>query len=100
MSYKFVYRPFVKEDLQKAKEYYKAISPKLTKKFISRIREAKKYIALNPDADDVMYNPIRMHKLNQFPYHIHYFVDHENIQVVILAVEFSKRDNLNFTSRK
>ena len=100
MSYKFVYRPFVKQDLQKAKEYYNAISPKLAKDFLSRIREAKKYITLNPDADDVMYNQIRMHKLHQFPYHIHYFVDNENKQVVILAVEFSKRDNLNFTARK
>lgn len=100
MSYKFVYRPFVKQDLQKAKEYYNAISPKLAKDFLSRIREAKKYIALNPDADDVMYNKIRMHKLHQFPYHVHYFVDNENKQIVILAVEFSKRNNLNFTSRK
>lgn len=100
MSYKFVYRPFVKQDLQKAKEYYNAISSKLAKDFLSRIREAKKYIALNPDADDVMYNKIRKHKLHQFHYHIHYFVDNENKQIVILAVEFSKRNNLNFTSRK
>lgn len=38
MSYKFVYRPLVKQDLQKAKEYYNAISPKLAKDFLSRIR--------------------------------------------------------------
>lgn len=49
MIFRFVYRPFVKKDLQKAKEYYNAISPKLAKDFLFRIREAKKYIALNPE---------------------------------------------------
>lgn len=100
MKYKFVYRPFVKEDLQKATAYYKAISSNLAKDFLFRIKEAKKYIALNPEGDDVMYQDIRMHNLYQFPYQIHYYIDHKNKLIIILAVEFSKRDNLNFTSRK
>jgi hypothetical protein len=75
MKYKFVNRPLVKIDLQKAREYYKNISPKLAKNFLFRIREAKKYISLNPEGDDVMYNKIRMHKIYQFPYHLHYYVD-------------------------
>lgn len=100
MTYKFVYRPIVKQDLQKAKEYYNTISPKLAKDFLFRIREAKKYIALNPEGDDVMYNQIRMHRLHQFPYHIHYFIDLNKKQIIILAIEFSKRNNLDFTFRK
>lgn len=100
MKYKFVYRPYAKEDLQNATNYYKAISPNLAKDFLLRIREATKYIALNPEGDDVMYLDIRMHNLYQFPYHIHYYVDHDSKQIIILAVEFSKRDNLNFSSRK
>jgi plasmid stabilization system protein ParE len=100
MKYTFVYRPYAKEDLHNATNYYKAISPNLAKDFLFRIREAKIYIALNPEGDDVMYQDIRMHNLYQFPYHIHYYVDHNKKQIVILAVEFSKRENLNFTSRK
>lgn len=100
MKFKFVYRPFVKEDLQKATAYYKTISPNLAKDFLYRIREAKKYIALNTEGDDVMYQDIRMQNLYQFPYHIHYYIDHHNKQIIILAIEFSKRDNLNFTARK
>ena len=100
MTFKFVYRPFVKQDLQKAKAYYYAISPRLAKDFLLRIREAKKYISLNPEADDVMYNQIRMHRLEQFPYHIHYFVDYKYNQIVILSIAFSKRENLDFTQRK
>ena len=34
MKYKFVYRPFVKQDLQNATNYYKAISPNLAKDFL------------------------------------------------------------------
>lgn len=67
MSYKFVYRPFVKQDLQKAKDYYKSISSKLAKDFLYRIREALKYISLNPEGDDVMYNKVRMQNIYQFP---------------------------------
>jgi mRNA-degrading endonuclease RelE of RelBE toxin-antitoxin system len=100
MKYKFVYRPFVKQDLKQATNYYKAISTSLAKDFLFRIREAKKYIALNIEGDDVMYKDVRMHNMYQFPYHIHYYIDKENKQVVILSVAFSKRENLNFTERK
>lgn len=100
MKFKFVYRPFVKQDLQKATTYYKTISPSLAKDFLYWIWEAKKFIALNPEGDDVMYNDIRMHNLYQFPYHIHYYIDQNNKQIIILAIEFSKRKNLNFNRRK
>lgn len=46
-----------------------------------------------------MYKQIRMHNLKQFPYHIHFFVDDENKKGIILAVAFSKRENLNFSDR-
>jgi plasmid stabilization system protein ParE len=99
MKFKFVYKPPVKQDLQNAKNYYKDISPKLAKDFLFRIREAKKYISLNIQGDDVMYKEIRMHNLYQFPYHVHYYIDHKNQQIVILAVAFSKREDLDFSSR-
>ena len=98
MIYKFVFIPFVKLDLQKTKEYYYAISPKLINIFLT-IKKYK-YISLNPNADEIMYNQIKMHKLNQLPYHIHYIVDYEKKQNVILAVEFSKRNSLYLTTIK
>ena len=100
MKYKIVYRPDVKHDLQSATNYYKDISPKLAKDFLFRIREAKNFIASNPEGNDIMYNEIRMHNLYQFPYHIHYYIDLNNKQIVILAVAFSKRENINFIKRK
>jgi plasmid stabilization system protein ParE len=99
MKYKFVYRPFVQQDLQNAIKYYKDISPRLAKEFVSRIREAKKYVEHNPFGDDVMYKNIRMHNIRQFPYHIHYYLNFDNKQIVILAIAFSKREDLDFSTR-
>lgn len=55
MKWKMVYRPFVKQDLQKAIHHYKVISPNLAKDFLNRVREAEKYISQNPFGEDVMY---------------------------------------------
>jgi len=99
MKWKMVYRPFVKQDLQKAIQYYKVISPNLAKDFLNRVREAESYILQNPFGDDVMYKQIRMHNLKQFPYHLHFFIDDKNIKVVVLAIAFSKRGNLDFSDR-
>lgn len=55
MKYKVVYIPFAREDLKKAVDYYKDISPKLAKDFIARVAEGKKYIIQNPQGDDLMY---------------------------------------------
>ena len=67
--------------------------------FISRIREGKNYISQNPLGDDIMYKEIRMHFIKQFPYHIHYYIDQNKKQIVIIAIEFSKREDLDFSNR-
>jgi len=99
MKFKVVYIPLAKEDLKKAIGYYKDISPKLAKDFIARIAEGKNYITQNPYGDDVMYREIRMHNIRQFPYHIHYQIIENKKQILILAIEFSKRENLDFSGR-
>ena len=99
MKYKAIYISLAKLDLRKAISYYKNISPKLAKDFIFRISEGRKYILENPHGDDIMYKEIRMHNIKQFPYHIHYKILEEKKQIIILAVEFSKRENLDFDER-
>lgn len=99
MKYRVVYIPLAKVDLKNAVTHYKNISPKLAKEFISRIREGRNYISQNPHGDDVMYKNIRMHNVRQFPYHIHYQIIEEKKQILILAIEFSKRENLDFSHR-
>ena len=100
MKFKAVYIPLAKQDLRKAVNYYKDISPKLAKDFIFRITESKNFITHNPFGNDVMFGEIRMHNIRQFPYHIHYIILEEKKQILILAIEFSKRNNLDFSHRK
>ena len=42
-----------------------------------------------------MFKEIRMHNIRQFPYQIL----EDKKQILILAVEFTKRENLDFSSR-
>lgn len=99
MTYKFVNRPLVKTDLQIAIEYYKEINPKLAKQFILRIREAKEYIQKTPIGFQKKHRESRTVLLKQFPYQIHYLIDDENNQIVILAIIHSYRKPTDFSER-
>lgn len=99
MSYTLVNRPAVKDDLIKAVDYYKNISPKLAQEFISGIREARYYIAKYPLGFAVKYKNVRTLLLKQFPYQIHYLVDDEKKQIVILAIIHSYTNPEDYSSR-
>jgi hypothetical protein len=99
VKYKIVNRPFVKQDISDAINYYKKISPRLAKVFLRRIREARNFIAENPFSDDVMYKDVRVRLIRQFPYQIHYLVDEGKMRIIVLAVVFAKREDLDFRKR-
>lgn len=48
---------------------------------------------------DLIYQDVRMHLIKQFPYHLHYFYDDDREVIVVIAVEFGKRENLDFSER-
>ena len=98
--YKVVITDLAKADIKKAKKYYRNISANLAKQFVLRIRESKSFISESPNANDVIYQDIRMHLIKQFPYHLHYFLDEDRDVIVVIAVEFAKRENLDFSDRK
>lgn len=100
MTYKVVILPFATSDISAGKIYYQKISTALAKQFLQGIREAKNYISENPFSNDVRYRNVRMHLLKQFSYHLHYLVDENKKQIIIIAVEFAKRDNLDFSDRE
>ena len=99
MSYIFVNRPAVRDDLSSAINYYKKISPELAKQFLHRVREAKEYIALYPLGFQIKYKNVRTLLLQQFPYHIHYLIDEEKKQIVILAIINSYKNPEDFSVR-
>ena len=97
MNYKIVIRPFVIQDVSDAVKYYKQISPQLAKKFLERVKEARDFIAENPFADDIMYKNIRVRLIKKFPYQIHYLIDEHQKRIIVLAIVFAKRKNLDFS---
>jgi len=99
-TYKVVISDLAKLDIKKAKKYYRDISANLAKQFLLRIRESKSFISESPNANDVIYEDVRMHLIKQFPYHLHYFLDEYRDVIVVIAVEFAKRENLDFYERK
>jgi plasmid stabilization system protein ParE len=98
-DYSFINRPAVKKDLMNAVEYYNKISPKLAKEFLFRIREAKTYINNSPLGFQIKYKEVRTLLLKQFPYHIHYLIDHTKKQIIILAVIHAYKNPIDYSKR-
>jgi len=86
MSYTLVNRPSVKSDIIEAVNYYKQINPAIAKQFLYRLGEAKTYLQNTPLGFQVKYNQVRTLLLKQFPYQIHYLIDDNKKQIVILAI--------------
>ncbi|HWY34924.1 MAG TPA: hypothetical protein VNX68_09770 [Nitrosopumilaceae archaeon] len=99
MSYAFVARPAVSADIITATYYYKTISPELAKQFLFRIREAKTYIARSPLGFQIKYNNVRTLLLKQFPYHIHYIINDNHQQIIILAIIHAYQNPLDYSKR-
>ena len=99
MSYTFVNKSAVKDDIIHATEFYRNINPALAKQFLFRIREAKAYIARSPVGFQVKYKDVRTLLLKQFPYHIHYLIDNPRRQIVILAIIHAYKNSEDFSKR-
>ena len=99
MKYTFVNKPGVKTDIINAIEYYKTISPEFPKQFLFRIREAKIFIERVPLGFQVKYNKARTVLLKQFPYHIHYLIDDNKKQIVILAIIHAYKNPQDYSGR-
>ena len=99
MSYIFINKPAVQADIINAVDYYKSISPKLAKQFLFRIREAKVYIKRSPLAFEIKYKNVRTLLLKQFPFHIHYIIDDNQKQIIILAITHAYRNPADYSIR-
>jgi len=100
MSYSFVNRPAVSNDIIDAVDYYKNINAQLARQFLARLREAKTYIDKSPLGFQIKYKEVRTLLLKQFPYHIHYLVDETKKQIVILAIIHAYKNPADYTDRK
>ena len=99
MNYEFVNRPGVRSDVINAVNYYKDISPKLARQFLFRIREAKIHIGRTPLGFQIKYKNVRTLMLKQFPFHIHYLIDPDKKNIIILAIIHAYKNPKDYSSR-
>lgn len=94
-----IHKSHTGRDIADAVDYYKAISPKLAKQFLSRLDEALDQIDEIPLGYQAKYNNVRTLMLKQFPYKIHYLIDDRNSQIVILAIIHSNKNPTDYSAR-
>lgn len=99
MTYKLVHKTHVTDEIIQIVNYYKEISPKLASDFLYRLREANKHIILNPFGFQLKYKNVRTLMLKQFPYQIHYLIDDNFKQIIILAVIHSYKNPSDYSIR-
>ncbi len=91
MPYSLFYFDDAKSDITKAKEWYKEQMDGLEKRFAEAIKTAILKLQTNPFAYSIRYKNIRIAHPKTFPYCIHFYVNEEINQIVIIAIVHNKR---------
>ncbi|MHC1775202.1 MAG: type II toxin-antitoxin system RelE/ParE family toxin [Lentimicrobium sp.] len=90
--YNVVILPLASEDIRQASSWYELRQKGLGKKFVSELRETAKFIKHEPQAAGIRYGDIRVVALKVFPFMIHYAIDENNKNIIILAVFHTSRN--------
>jgi len=90
-------RKLAQQDIQEIVDYYDAIAPHITDRFLDRLYKSLDTIKSNPFLFQIKYNNTRVRYLQGFRFGIHYIT--ENDIVEILAVLHTSRDPKNWTER-
>ncbi len=91
MPYTLSYFKDVKLDVKDAKVWYKKQQVGLENRFADSIKNALVRLQQNPFVFAVRYKNIRIAHPKVFPYSIHFFVDDDKQQIVIIAIVHNKR---------
>ncbi|ROI11153.1 type II toxin-antitoxin system RelE/ParE family toxin [Epilithonimonas hominis] len=96
MSYEFLYEDRVDNDIDEALDYYFSINPNLAEDFLDRIEEAKTKILNSVEGFEIKYaDSVRTVLLKQFPYHLYYTIDQNNIVVLAILHAHSGQNKIN-----
>ena len=97
MERRVIVRAEAKRDLQKATNWYRAISSDLGEDFVRRVDDAIKLASERPLAFQVVHRSFRRILLHRFPYSLFYHVAERHI--VVVAVLHQARDPQVLESR-
>lgn len=91
MSYSLFFHEDARFDIKEAKEWYKNQKPGLEKKFSNAVKTTLAALSEDPFTFAIRYKNIRIAHTKTFPYGIHFYVDDNNHQTVIVAIFHNKR---------
>jgi len=97
--YKVLYLSEVENDIAVAKQWYAEQQKDLDLRFSAAVRETLLGILKMPSAYAVRYRNIRIAHTKIFPYNVHFYIDENKMQVVIIGIVHNKRNNSLFLDR-
>ena len=83
-------RLFAQQDVQEIVDYYDAINPEISNRFLEKLFSELEIIKQNPEIFAKKYQEIRSSHLQKFPFNIYYTLHDESVEV--LAVLHTSRN--------
>jgi len=97
--YQEFYLDEVENDIAEAKRWYAEQQAGLDVRFAAAVKETVTNILKMPSSYAVRYKNVRIAHTKVFPYNVHFYIDEEKVQVVIIGIIHNKRNNALFLDR-
>ena len=97
--YQGFYFDEVENDIAEAKRWYAEQQTGLDARFAAAVKETVTNILKMPSSYAVRYKNVRIAHTKVFPYNVHFYIDDEKIQVVIIGIIHNKRSSALFLDR-
>jgi len=97
--YQEFYLDEVENDIAEARRWYAEQQTGLDARFATAVKETVINIVRMPSSYAVRYKNVRIAHTKVFPYNIHFYIDEEKAQVVIIGIIHNKRNNALFLDR-
>ena len=99
MPYKVFYLDIVETDIAEAKQWYASQQEGLGARFATAVKEAVESIEKRPLSYAVRHKNVRIAHTKVFPYNIHFYVDEDKKQAVIIGIVHGKKKDALFLDR-
>jgi plasmid stabilization system protein ParE len=100
MSYSLKILPDARSDMREAIDWYNSQKKGLGTKFFKHLAEAMKLVLENPHLFQIRYKEVRQANIKTFPFQVHFFIDEERHDVVVIAVLHTSRNPQIWKDRK
>ena len=97
--YTALYFDEVKNDIKIAKTWYEEQQSGLGERFELSVKAVIANILKMPSAYAVRYKSVRIAHTKIFPYNVHFYIDDEKEQIVVIGIVHNKRSNAIFLDR-